>query len=107
MQRSKEKHRRSGHFGGADTARLVRLLGANFTNPETVLRLEYERSATQMQVLKMATTWDVYHGATPEIEVTVRSEEAFEALRQAIKKMSRQRVRHGGSRIEYSIKLVG
>lgn len=55
----------------------------------------------------MATTWDVYHGAMPEIEVTVRSEEAFEALRQAIKKMSRQRVRHGGSRIEYSIKLVG
>ena len=42
MQRSKEKHRRSGHFGGADTARLVRLLGTNFTNPETVLRLEYE-----------------------------------------------------------------
>lgn len=39
-----------------------------------------------MQVLKMATTWDVYHGATPEIEATVRSEEAFEALRQAIKK---------------------
>ena len=87
--------------------RLVRLLSANFTNPETVLRLEYERSATQMQVLKMATTWDVYHGAMPEIEATVRSEEAFEALRQAIKKMSRQRVRHGGSRIEYSIKLVG
>ena len=54
----------------------------------------------------MATTWDVYHGATPEIEATVRSEEAFEALRQAIKKMSRQRVRHGGSRIEYHIRLV-
>ena len=34
-----------------------------------------------MQTLKMATTWDVYHGATPEIEATVRSEEAFEALR--------------------------
>ena len=46
MQRSKEKHRRSGHFGGADTARLVRLLGTNFTNPETALRLEYERSNT-------------------------------------------------------------
>lgn len=44
MQRSKEKHRRSGHFGGADTARLVRLLGTNFTNHETVLRLEYEGS---------------------------------------------------------------
>lgn len=59
-----------------------------------------------MQVLKTATTWDVYHGATPEIEASVRSEEAFEALRQAIKKMSRQRVRHGGSRIEYHIKLI-
>lgn len=60
-----------------------------------------------MQTLKMATTWDVYHGATPGIEATVRSEEAFEALRQAIKKMSCQRVRHGGSRIKCSIKLVG
>lgn len=60
-----------------------------------------------MQTLKMATTWDVYHGATPEIEATVRSEEAFEALRQAIKKMSCQRVRHGGSRLKCSIKLVG
>lgn len=49
MQRSKEKHRRSGHFGGADTARLVRPLGTNFTNPETVLRLEYEGGATQMR----------------------------------------------------------
>lgn len=39
MQRSKEKHRRSGHFGGADTARLVRLLGTNFTNHETVADL--------------------------------------------------------------------
>lgn len=39
-----------------------------------------------MQVLKMATTWDVYHGAVPEIEATVRSEEAFEALRHEIKK---------------------
>lgn len=65
-----------------------------------------ERSVKGMQTLKMATTWDVYHGATPEIEATVRSEEAFEALRQAIKKMSRQRVRRGGSRIEYHIKLV-
>ena len=53
-----------------------------------------------MQVLKMATTWDVYHGATPEIEATVRSEEAFEALRQAIKKMSRQRVSHQISRVK-------
>lgn len=44
MQRSKEKHRRSGHFGGADAERLVRLLSANFTNHETVLRLEYEGS---------------------------------------------------------------
>ena len=60
-----------------------------------------------MQVLKMATTWDVYHGATPEIEATVRSEEAFEALRQASKKMSRQRAKHGGSRVEYLITLVG
>ena len=59
-----------------------------------------------MQTLKMATTWDVYHGATPEIEAPVRREEAFEALRQAIKKMSRQRVRHGGARIEYHIRLV-
>lgn len=59
-----------------------------------------------MQILRTATTWDVYHGATPEIEATVRSEEAFEALRHKIKKMSRQRVKHGGSRIEYSIKLV-
>ena len=59
-----------------------------------------------MQVLKTATTWDVYHGATPEIEATVRSEEAFEARRHEIKKMSRQRVRRGGSRIEYHIKLV-
>lgn len=42
MQRSKEKHRRSGHFGGADTARLVRLLGTNFTGHETAIRLEYE-----------------------------------------------------------------
>lgn len=39
-----------------------------------------------MQTLKMATTWDVYHGAVPEIEATVRSEEAFEALRHNIKK---------------------
>lgn len=60
-----------------------------------------------MQILRTATTWDVYHGAVPGIEATVRSEEAFEALRNSIKKMSRQRVRHGGSRIEYSIKLVG
>lgn len=59
-----------------------------------------------MQILRTAMTWDVYHGETPEIEATVRSEEAFEALRQAIKKMSRQRVRRGGSRIEYHIKLV-
>ena len=59
-----------------------------------------------MQTLKMATTWDVYHGVTPEIEATARSEEAFEALRHEIKKMSRQRVRRGGSRIEYHIKLV-
>lgn len=59
-----------------------------------------------MQILRMATTWDVYHGAVPEIEATVRSEEAFETLRHSIKKMSRQRVRRGGSRIEYSIKLV-
>ena len=44
MQQSKEKHRRSGHFGGADTARLVRLLGTNFTGHETALRLEYEGS---------------------------------------------------------------
>lgn len=44
MQQNKEEHRRSGHFGGADTARLVRLLSANFTNSETVLRLEYEGS---------------------------------------------------------------
>lgn len=49
MQRSKEKHRRSGHFGGADTARLVRLLGTNFTGPETAIRLEYEGGATQMR----------------------------------------------------------
>ena len=59
-----------------------------------------------MGLLRSEQTWDVYHGATPEIEATVRSEEAFEALRQAIKKMSRQRVRHGGSRIEYHIRLV-
>lgn len=59
-----------------------------------------------MQVLKTAMTWDVYHGATPEIEATVRSEEAYDELQQAIKKMSRQRVRRGGSRIEYHIKLV-
>lgn len=59
-----------------------------------------------MQALKMATTWDVYHGAVPEIEVTVRSEEAFEELRRAIKEMSRQRAKHGGSRVEYHIKLV-
>ena len=52
-----------------------------------------------MQALKMATTWDVYHGAVPEIEATVRSEEAFEAPRHEIKKMSRQRVRRGGSSI--------
>ena len=70
------------------------------------IRERSKKRATQMQVLKMATTWDVYHGAVPEIEATVRSEEAFEALRQAIKKMSRQRVRHGGSRIEYHIRLV-
>lgn len=42
MQRSKEKHRRSGHFGGADTARLVRLLGTNFTGPETAIRFRYQ-----------------------------------------------------------------
>lgn len=59
-----------------------------------------------MESLRTETTWDVYHGAAPEVEVTVRSEEAFEALRHSIKKMSRQRVRHGGSRVEYSIKLV-
>ena len=59
-----------------------------------------------MQILKMATTWDVYHGATPEIEATVRNREVYDELWQAIKKMSRQRVKHGGSRIEYSIKLV-
>lgn len=85
--------------------RLVRLLSANFTNPETVLRLEYERG-DKMQLLRTAMTWDVYHGAVPEIEAMVRSEEAFDELWQAIKKMSRQRVRRGGSRIEYSIKLV-
>ncbi len=44
MLKGKEKHRRSGHFGGADAERLVRLLSANFTNHETVLRLEYEGS---------------------------------------------------------------
>ena len=59
-----------------------------------------------MSLLRSEQTWNVYHGATPEIEVTVRSEEAFEALRHEIKKMSRQRVRRGGSRIEYHIKLV-
>lgn len=58
-----------------------------------------------MQVLKMATTWDVYHGATPEIEATVRSEEALRRCDKPLKK-SRQRVRHGGSRIEYHIRLV-
>lgn len=42
MQRSKEKHRRSGHFGGADTARLVRLLGTNFTGSETAIRFRYQ-----------------------------------------------------------------
>lgn len=77
------------------------------TKDEIRIRERRKKGATQMQTLKMATTWDVYHGAVPEIEATVRSEEVFEALRQAIKKMSRQRVRHGGSRIEYSIKLVG
>ena len=60
-----------------------------------------------MSLLQSKQTWNVYHGAVPEIEATVRSEEAFETLRHNIKKMSRQRVRHGGSRIEYSIKLVG
>lgn len=59
-----------------------------------------------MQTSKMAMTWDVYHGAVPEIEATVRSEEVYDELWQDIKKMSRQRVRRGGSRIEYSIKLV-
>lgn len=39
-----------------------------------------------MGLLRSEQTWDVYHGATPEIEATVSSEEAFEALRQAIKK---------------------
>lgn len=42
MHQSKEKHRRSGHFGGADTARLVRLLGTNFTGPETAIRFRYQ-----------------------------------------------------------------
>lgn len=55
---------------------------------------------------ELPTARDVYHGAAPEIEVTVRSEDTFDELRRAIKRMSRQRVRRGGSRIEYSIKLV-
>lgn len=59
-----------------------------------------------MQTLKMATTRDVSLAVTPEIEAAVRSEDTFDELRRAIKRMSRQRVRRGGSRIEYSIKLV-
>lgn len=59
-----------------------------------------------MESLRAEMTWDVYHGAAPEVEATVRSEEAFDALRHSIKKMSRQRIRRGGSRVEYSIKLV-
>lgn len=53
-----------------------------------------------MSLLRSEQTWNVYHGATPEIEVTVRSEEAFNELWRAIKEMSRQRAKHGGSRVE-------
>lgn len=59
-----------------------------------------------MGFLRSEQTWNVYHGATPEIEVTVRSEEAFDELWRAITEMSRQRTKHGGSRVEYLIKLV-
>ena len=39
-----------------------------------------------MQTLKMATTWDVYHGATPEIEATVRSEKPLRRCDKPLKK---------------------
>lgn len=60
-----------------------------------------------MRLLKSEMTWDAYHGAAPEIEVTVRSEDTFDELRRAIKRMNRRRARRGGSRRSYLIQLVG
>ena len=46
-------------------------------------------------------------GEMPEIVLAVRSVDAFNELRRAVKRMNRRRARRGGSRVSYSIQLVG
>lgn len=59
-----------------------------------------------MRLLKSETTRDAYHGAAPEIEVTVRSEEAYDEMLHAVREMNNRRVKRGGSRVEYLIRLI-